>query len=125
MQVRFQICCYLWGTEGARGRESYSPSDIINKYIYDAFLMIDLSILFLLYFIYFELIRDSQRTKAVILQFCKTVRQDNISKRVAFEREPLTLSRDNEDQSKYYLSHPKPYVLDMKWEDQDINAAEY
>ena len=36
-------------TEGARGRESYPPNDITNKYIYDAFLMIYLSILLLLF----------------------------------------------------------------------------
>ena len=29
-----------------------------------------------------------------------------------------------DDQSKYYLSHPKLFVLDMKWENHDINVAE-
>ena len=32
----------------------------------------------------------------------------------------MTLEKDNEDQSKYYLSYPKPSVLDMKWENRDI-----
>ena len=32
----------------------------------------------------------------------------------------MTLEKDNEDQSKYYLSYPKPPVLDMKWENRDI-----
>ena len=41
------------------------------------------------------------------------------------EKEPLTLEKDNEDQSKYYLSYPKPPVLDMKWENYDINIAEW
>ena len=29
-----------------------------------------------------------------------------------------------DDQSKYYLSHPKLFVLDMKWENHDINVVE-
>ena len=29
-----------------------------------------------------------------------------------------------EDQSKYYLSYTKPPVLDMKWENRDINVIE-
>ena len=33
--------------------------------------------------------------------------QDNVNKRSAVEKEPLTLETDKEDQSKYYLSHPK------------------
>ena len=40
--------------------------------------------------------------------------QDNISKGAAVEKELLTLQNDEEEQSKYYLSYPKPYVLDMK-----------
>ena len=48
--------------------------------------------------------------------------QDNISKPVAVEKEPLTLEKDNEGQSKYYLSYSKPSVLDMKWENHDINV---
>ena len=51
--------------------------------------------------------------------------QDNISKRAAIEKVPLTLEKDKEDQSKYYLSYPKPPVLDMKWENQDINSVEW
>ena len=38
------------GTEGAGDCESYPHKDITNKYIYDAFLMICLSILLLLFF---------------------------------------------------------------------------
>ena len=30
-----------------------------------------------------------------------------------------------EDQSKYYLSYPKPSVLDMKWENHDIHVVEW
>ena len=37
----------------------------------------------------------------------------------------MTLEKYREDQSKYYLSYPKPPVLDMKWEDDDINVAEW
>ena len=38
------------GTEGAAGSESYPSNDITHKYIYDAFLMIYLSILLWLFF---------------------------------------------------------------------------
>ena len=37
----------------------------------------------------------------------------------------MTLEKDKEDQSKYYLSYPKPSVLDMKWENRDINVVEW
>ena len=54
-----------FGAEWAWGFESYPPSEIPNKYIYDAFLIIYLSILFAVAFSLFgtpkELIRDSQR----------------------------------------------------------------
>ena len=30
------------------------------------------------------------------------------------EKKPLTFEKDKEDQSKYYLSYPKPPVLDIK-----------
>ena len=30
-----------------------------------------------------------------------------------------------EDQSNYYLSYPKLSVLDMKWENHDINVVEW
>ena len=36
----------------------------------------------------------------------------------------MTLEKDKEDQSKYYLSYPKPPVLDMKWETRDIDVVE-
>ena len=39
--------------------------------------------------------------------------QDNISKWGVVEREQSTLEKDMEDQSKYYVSYPKPSVLDM------------
>ena len=32
--------------------------------------------------------------------------------------------KDKEDQSKYYLGYPEPPVLDMKWENSDINVVE-
>ena len=51
--------------------------------------------------------------------------QDNISKQAATEKEPSTLEKDKEDQSKYYLIYPKPPVLDMKWEYHDINVVEW
>ena len=44
---------------------------------------------------------------------------------MADEKEPLTLEKDNEEQSKYYFSYPKPAVLDIKWGNHDINVAEW
>ena len=37
----------------------------------------------------------------------------------------MTLEKDKEDQSKYYLSYPKPPVLDMKSANRDINVVEW
>ena len=37
----------------------------------------------------------------------------------------MTLEKDKEDQSKYYLSYPKPPVLDMIWGNRDINVIEW
>ena len=37
----------------------------------------------------------------------------------------MTLAKDKEDQSKYYLSYPKPPVLDMKSANRDINVIEW
>ena len=37
----------------------------------------------------------------------------------------MTREKDKKDQSKYYLSYPKPSVLDVKWENRDINVAEW
>ena len=41
------------------------------------------------------------------------------------EKKSLTLEKDKEDQSKFYLSYPKPPVFNMKWENHDINVAEW
>ena len=40
-------------------------------------------------------------------------------------KDPLNLEKDKEGQSKYYLSYPKPPVLNIKWENRDINVAEW
>ena len=37
----------------------------------------------------------------------------------------MTFEKDTEDKSKYYLSYPKPLVLDMKWANHDINVVEW
>ena len=37
----------------------------------------------------------------------------------------MTHEKDKEGQSKYYLSYPKPPVIDMKWKNHDINVAEW
>ena len=37
----------------------------------------------------------------------------------------MTLEKDKEEQSKYYLSYPKLPVLDMKWENRDSNVVEW
>ena len=41
------------------------------------------------------------------------------------EKEPLPLEKDKEDQSKYYLSYPKPPGLDIKLENCDIDIVEW
>ena len=37
----------------------------------------------------------------------------------------MALEKDQEGQDKYHLSYPKPPVLDMKWENCDINTVEW
>ena len=37
----------------------------------------------------------------------------------------MTLEKDKEDSSKYYLSYPKPPVLEMKRANLDINVVEW
>ena len=37
----------------------------------------------------------------------------------------MTLEKDKEDQSKYYLSYPKLPVLDMRSANRDINVVEW
>ena len=37
----------------------------------------------------------------------------------------MTLEKDKEDQTKYYLSYTKLSVLDIKWENRDINVVEW
>ena len=39
----------------------------------------------------------------------------------AIEKKLLTLEKDQEDQSKYYLNYSKAPVLDIKWENHGIN----
>ena len=41
------------------------------------------------------------------------------------KNEPLTLEKEKEDQSKYYLRYPKSSVLDMKSAYRDINVVEW
>ena len=41
----------------------------------------------------------------------------------AVEKEPLTLEKDKENQSKYYLSYPMPPILDIKWANRDVNVV--
>ena len=50
--------------------------------------------------------------------------QDNISKQAAVEKKTSALEKYKEDQGKYYLSYPKPPVLDMKYGNRDINGVE-
>ena len=48
-----------------------------------------------------------------------------MSKRAPVEKKkPSTYEKDKEDRSKYYLSYPKPPVLDMKWQNCDIDVVE-
>ena len=49
-----------------------------------------------------------------------------MSKRAPVEKKkPSTYEKDKEDRSKYYLSYPKPPVLDMKWQTRDTNVVEW
>ena len=57
------------GAEGAGGYEFYPTSEIPNKYIYDGFLMIYLSILLLLFFHFLLL----QRSESEIHKGCNSV----------------------------------------------------
>ena len=41
------------------------------------------------------------------------------------KKELLTLEKDKENYSKYYLSYPKPLVLDKKWANRDITVIEW
>ena len=65
------------GSIGAGSFESYTTSEMLNKYIFDASLVIYLSILLLLFFFtlwHFKGV-NWRFAKAVILQFCKAVRE--------------------------------------------------
>ena len=46
-----------------------------------------------------------------------------MSKRTAVEKEPFTVEKDKEDQSKNYLSYPMPPVLDMILANRDVNVV--
>ena len=37
----------------------------------------------------------------------------------------MILEKDKENQSKYFLNYTKPPVLDMKWQNRDINVIEW
>ena len=37
----------------------------------------------------------------------------------------MSLEKDKEDSSKYYLSYPKPPVLKLKWANCDNNVVEW
>ena len=41
------------------------------------------------------------------------------------EKEPVIFEKDKEDRTKYYLSYPKPPVLDLKWANRDVNVIEW
>ena len=45
--------------------------------------------------------------------------------RAVVEKESLTLEKDKENQSKYFFNYTKPPVLDMKWQNRDINVIEW
>ena len=50
---------------------------------------------------------------------------ENMSNWAAVGKEPLTLEKDKKDLSRYYFSYPKPPVLEMKWENRDINVVQW
>ena len=37
----------------------------------------------------------------------------------------MTLEKDKEDQTKYYVSYPKSPVLDIKWANRDVNFVDW
>ena len=37
----------------------------------------------------------------------------------------MTLEKDKVDQTKYYVSYPKSPVLDIKWENRDVNVVDW
>ena len=37
----------------------------------------------------------------------------------------MTLEKDKEDQTKYYVSYPKSPVLDIKWANRDVNVVDW
>ena len=69
------------------------------------------------------MLKNSQVRQFVKFLFSSTSRK-HVRDLSRPEKEPLTLEKDKEDQSKYYLSYPKTPVLDMKWENRDIKVAE-
>ena len=48
-----------------------------------------------------------------------------ISKQAAVEKKLVTVEKDKEDSSKYYISYPKPPVLKMKWANCHIIVIEW
>ena len=64
-----------------------------------------------------------QRSESEIHKGYYSVILDNTSAGAAVEKKSLTLEKDKEDQSKHYLSHPNPPV--MNWENRDINVVEW
>ena len=45
--------------------------------------------------------------------------------RAVVGKESLTLEKDKEDQSKYFLNYTMPPDLDLKWQNRDINVIEW
>ena len=37
----------------------------------------------------------------------------------------MTLEKDKTDETKYYLSYPKPPLLDIKWANRDVNIVDW
>ena len=37
----------------------------------------------------------------------------------------MTLEKDKKDETKYYLSYPKPQFLDIKWANRDVNIVDW
>ena len=77
-------------------------------------------------FWYFKIVnqRFAEAVISIFVRLSETT-WDIISNWPAVEKLPLPLEKYEEDQSKYCLSYPKLLVLEVKWENGNINFAEW
>ena len=85
-------------------------------------------VLFLFFFTfwYFKIVnqRFAEALISIFVRLSETT-WDNISNWPAVEKLPLPLEKYEKDPSKYCLTYPKLFVLEVKWENGNINFAEW